>query len=141
MAKVGFRSQAKLNTVDPKLRDVVTAALQAAPDWLDFGVISGRRTVAEQKELYSRGRTKPGTIVTHKDGVKKKSRHQPKKRGGPGEAIDIAAYKKGTMIWDQTATAAVASYVIGFAAAHGVELSGGVKWGWDYGHLELKKGS
>ena len=36
----------------------------------------GFRTVARQKELYAQGRTKPGEIVTYKDGVVHPSDHQ-----------------------------------------------------------------
>ena len=34
------------------------------------------RTVQEQNELYQKGRTKPGDIVTNSDGITKLSKHQ-----------------------------------------------------------------
>src|SRR3990167_7625545 len=38
--------------------------------------VSKRRTAAEQQELYAKGRTKPGQIVTELDGITKQSHHQ-----------------------------------------------------------------
>jgi len=42
----------------------------------DCSILSGVRTTEEQQELYSQGRTKPGYIVTYKDGINTKSKHQ-----------------------------------------------------------------
>ena len=36
----------------------------------------GVRTVKEQSDLFAKGRTKPGKIVTNCDGVIKRSKHQ-----------------------------------------------------------------
>lgn len=47
-------------------------------------VTSGRRSASEQAALYAQGRTKPGIIVTHLDGVSRRSRHQD------GLAVDCA---------------------------------------------------
>ncbi|MCP4900906.1 MAG: M15 family metallopeptidase [bacterium] len=138
MAGVSARSEKCLRSVDTELGDVVRRALQAAPAWLDFAVVSGLRTTEEQQALFRKGRDVNGTItdrrkiVTWKDGVIKKSRHQS------GKAVDIVAYVDGVIDWSEKPNLAVAAYVIGFAAAHGVKLVGGVKWKWDYGHVELE---
>lgn len=39
-------------------------------------MIEGFRTQAYQQELYAQGRTKPGKIVTYRDGVTNRSNHQ-----------------------------------------------------------------
>jgi len=49
-----------------------------------------RRTQADQDELYARGRSKPGHIVTWT----RKSRHID------GEAFDICILKNGKLCWD-----------------------------------------
>jgi len=143
MAKVGKRSQAKLNSVSKRLGDVVGDALWAAPGYLDFAVISGTRTAEEQALLYAIGRKETGArnvpTITNCDGYKKKSRHQPPIGQEKGQAVDIASFKGNTISWDDTDTAAVAAYVIGFAKAQGIDLTGGVAWGWDFGHIELKE--
>jgi len=139
MAGVSKRSKKNLESVDPEIGDVVLAALKDAPIWLDFAVISGTRTAEEQAALFRKGRNEPGEIVTYKDGYQRRSRHQPEPPKTKGEAIDIAAYKSGSITWDETETAAVAAYIIGYAKARGVDLTGGVEWGWDYGHIELEK--
>lgn len=52
-------------------------------------IVQGLRTIAQQQALYAEGRTAPGAIVTHADGVKVRSNHQ----AGPdgyGRAVDCA---------------------------------------------------
>lgn len=138
MAVVSSRSRRHIDSVDPRLGAVVLAALEAAPPWLDFAVISGRRTTKEQQTLFARGRDAAGNIVdqsevvTYADGVTTKSNHQS------GRAIDIVAYEAGDVTWDEVEIATRAAYIVGFAAAHGVTLTGGIKWGWDEGHLQLE---
>lgn len=64
---------------------MVTRAIQLTTQ--DFSVTCGVRTLAEQKELYAQGRTKPGQIVTWT----LKSRHLPA-ADGLGRAVDLAPY-------------------------------------------------
>ena len=136
MATVGTRSDMNLRSVEPEIGNIVRAALEAAPPWLDFAVISGRRRVEDQQLLWFKGRNRGGVIVklelvvTYKDGIEKLSRHQS------GRAVDIAAYEKGKITFDQREISARAGYIIGFAAARGIKLTGGVKWDWDVGHIE-----
>jgi hypothetical protein len=125
-------------SVDPLLADAVRRALESAPKWLDFVVISGRRTAEQQHALWQKGRDADGGIVnlsevvTYKDGIDQMSRHQF------GNAVDIVAYEKGGITWGSRENFIRAAYVAGFAAARGVRLTGGFKWGWDPGHLELE---
>lgn len=138
MARIGIRSNTCLDSVDCVLGGVVREALRDAPDWLDFGVISGRRSSAEQQALFAKGRdengevTDPDKVVTYRNGISTPSRHQS------GEAVDIMAFlPSGRGTFDERQTEKRSAYIIGFAAARGVALVGGVKWGWDAGHLEL----
>ena len=137
MARMGTRSRLCLESVDPTFGSTVRDALLAAPDWLDFGAISGKRSLQQQMELFAKGRDEdgviiaPSAVVTYRDGLTTPSRHQS------GMALDIMAYKGGRGTFDEGATVRRALYIIGFAAARGVELTGGVKWGWDFGHLEV----
>lgn len=143
MAKIGERSQRNLDSVHPVLGDVVAAALQQAPAWLDFAVICGKRSSVEQQALWYKGRDYAGAVlkreevVTYRDGINKKSNHQVQ-ADGHAYAIDIVAYERGLMTWDERENAARAGYIIGFAAAQGIKLTGGVKWDWDLGHIEIE---
>lgn len=83
--KLGSASRKKLEGLHPNLVAVVTRAIQLTTQ--DFSVTCGVRTLAEQKELYAQGRTKPGQIVTWT----LKSRHLPA-ADGLGRAVDLAPY-------------------------------------------------
>jgi hypothetical protein len=137
MAAVSDRSRRNIESVKPALGNVIMKALIAAPAWLDFAVISGTRSAEEQHALFQKGRDSDGNIidrdqvVTFKDGYQRRSRHQD------GVAVDIVAYKDGGITWDKREIEIRASYILGFAAAHGLRLDGGVRWGWDAGHLEV----
>ena len=131
MALVSKRSDHCLSSVKPQLDNIVRAALEAAPAWMDFAVITGRRTTEEQQALFAKGRSEPGEIVTQCDGIHTRSRHQD------GEAIDIMAWKDGRGTFNTLDVAIRAAYIIGFARGCGIHLTGGVKWGWDQGHIEV----
>ena len=87
--KLGIKSLSKLNGVHPDLVKVVKRAIELSSQ--DFSVLYGVRTAEEQNSIYQQGRTKPGKIVTYKDGYSKKSNHQV--RGdGLGYAVDLIPY-------------------------------------------------
>lgn len=52
-------------------------------------IVQGLRTTEEQAKLYAEGRSLPGAIVTHADGVKVRSNHQAG-ADGFGHAVDCA---------------------------------------------------
>ena len=79
------RDVERLKGVHPTLAKKVLTLLQQFPMFVVMGV----RTVAEQQALFAQGRTKPGRIVTMKDGVVHKSNHQPH-ADGLGYAVDCA---------------------------------------------------
>lgn len=59
------RSEKVIATLLPEVQTVARALVQkAALNGIRIKIISGLRTYAEQDELYAKGRTKPGSIVT-----------------------------------------------------------------------------
>ena len=82
MPKFSETSKDRLYEVHP---DLITLFEAVVIDW-DCTVISGFRTTEEQQELYAKGRTTDGSIVTHKDGIVKKSKHQL------GLAVDVVPW-------------------------------------------------
>jgi len=67
----------RLNGVAPAFAATVIRLLRAmnALEHPMF-ITDGGRTMATQQALFAQGRTKPGPIVTHADGIIKKSNHQ-----------------------------------------------------------------
>ena len=89
----------------------------------DITIVSGLRTTDEQQDLYERGRTKPGSIVTYKDGVRNKSRHQL------GRAVDIVPYP--SLYNDRLKMRELGNFVLGIAVMmkqYG-EIDHDVEWG------------
>lgn len=85
------RDARRLDGVDPDLRWRIERLLAimrilGRPMFVTAGV----RTDEEQAALYARGRTAAGTIVTHADGVTKRSKHQRDPSTGYGRAVDLA---------------------------------------------------
>lgn len=105
----------------------------------------GVRTVKEQSDLFAKGRTKPGKIVTNCDGVIKRSKHQIAKNESFGRAIDFVPDsnnddKLTTLeINDIEAYTHVAKKFLEVAKLHKVVLSCGAFWSKfpDYGHVEI----
>lgn len=92
MANFSNRSLGNLKGVHPRLVTLLTEAIKNTP--IDFTIVEGVRTTQRQQELYAQGRTKPGTIVTNVDGIKRKSNHQPK-ADGYGYAVDLYPFLSG----------------------------------------------
>ena len=80
------RDLQRLVGVHPKL----SASILQILDQLPMFVVCGVRTTAEQHALYGQGRTQPGHIVTHDDGVIHRSNHQIHLSDGLGHAVDCA---------------------------------------------------
>lgn len=87
MPKFGTRSKANLEGIHPLLVEIAHKVVRI----FDIAIVQGVRTTQEQQDLYAKGRTEPGDIVTHLDGLKKKSNHQMKS-DGLGYAIDADPY-------------------------------------------------
>ena len=85
-------------------------------------VTDGLRTAARQVALYAQGRTLPGRIVTHCDGLHTKSNHQPH-ADGFGYAVDCAFVVDGQPSWDEM----LPWHLYGAAAK-----AEGLRWGGDW---------
>lgn len=84
------RDRTRLIGVHPALVEAITDVLNEMEQWgHPMFIVEGVRTVERQAELYAQGRTTSGPIVTHADGVVKRSKHQPK-ADGLGHAVDCA---------------------------------------------------
>ncbi len=85
----------KLDGVKPELAAKVQAIIAAMGE-LGFVMIvtDGLRTTTEQQALYAQGRTEPGAIVTHANGVQTRSNHQS------GLAVDCCFVVDGKASWD-----------------------------------------
>lgn len=123
------RSLENLEGVHQDLVAVVKRAITITP--VDFVVIAGLRTPAEQAELYAQGRTKPGPIVTWT----LNSRHIG------GFAVDLAAYVGGAISWEERHYAPIGAAMKRAA----IDLTVPIEWGGDWRrkdlpHFELDRG-
>ncbi len=123
MYKYSQTSRERLKTCNDDLQKVFNLAIQRSK--VDFGIACGYRPIEVQKELYAQGRTKPGAIVTHIDGVTKLSKHNKK----PSDAVDIYAWVNGKASWDEKHLC----FVSGVIMACADELDIPIRWGgnWD----------
>ncbi len=111
------RSKARLSGVDPRLSLVVCQALDMSD--VDFAVIEGLRTPARQKELYAKGRTAPGPVVTWT----LKSKHID------GLAVDLVPVVDGKLCWDKPELFKLIGVAM-FAAAK--QAGHPIRWGYDW---------
>jgi len=104
--KLSERSLGKLEGVNPDLVNVVKRAIELTE--VDFGVICGLRTVAEQEELVAKGASQT-----------MKSKHLE------GRAVDLMAYIGGRGSWELNVYDEVADAMKQAA----IEMNVGVRWG------------
>ncbi len=137
MASFGKESLKKLTTCHPDIQKVMHEAIKH----MDFTVLYGTRSVAEQQKLYKVGRklvngkwTVVGKTVTNLDGVNKKSNHNYL----PSKAVDVAPYP---IDWNDIDRFIELSKVIKKAAETvGLDIVWGGDWKSfvDYPHWEIK---
>lgn len=136
--KLSKRSWNRLKGVHPKLLCLVEQSIVDSP--YDFGIpqYGGLRTVEDQQELYAKGRTKEGKIVTYTDGVRRKSNHQAKDNGY-GYAFDIYVLIDGKATWEHKYYKEVADHILGIAETLGYDVEWGGNWTKfkDYPHFQL----
>jgi peptidoglycan L-alanyl-D-glutamate endopeptidase CwlK len=129
------RSRRVLSTVRPELQKVIQRAVEISP--VPFAVVSGNRTAAEQRWLYSQGRTRPGPKITWT----LRSNHMG------GRAIDFSlvdANGRPTNTDPKTWKNAPKTYGVVATAikAAGKEVGVPVYWGYDmwkkdFGHIQM----
>lgn len=142
MATFSKRSLDNLIGVHPDLIRLMKEAVKDTP--VDFTIVQGVRTAAEQKALYAKGRTAPGPKVTNLDGYRKKSNHQPKD-DGYGYAVDLYPFVNGSvqvnypnvLNWQKQ----IANHIKVVANQLGITIVWGGDWKapFDPPHFELKR--
>ena len=113
--------------VEAILADLKLYAAKNMPGY-SWKVIEGYRTAAYQNELYQKGRTKPGSIVTFKDGYTAESNHQS------SLAVDIAPVHGFHVEWNVESRHW--EYLGHLARAQGLEWGGDWKKLRDMPHVE-----
>lgn len=104
--KFSTRSQEKLIGVDSELKEIVSLAITYTK--IDFGVIEGVRTVAQQKALVESGASQT-----------MKSKHLE------GRAVDLMAYVNGRGCWELNVYDDIADAMKRAA----IEIDVAVRWG------------
>jgi len=127
MPKFSNESLDLLEKVDPKLQEVFHEVIKH----MDCKILSGRRTLEEQKQLLANGKTQ--TL---------KSKHLE------GRAVDVAPYpvlwpdEKGILVaeaehrWKRFHV--FAGFVLGIAKAKGIDLVWGGDWDGDWVYNDQK---
>lgn len=104
--KLSNKSIAKMEGIDPRLIEVVKAAIQTTH--VDFGVIEGLRSVERQRELVAKGASQ--TMASkHIEGL----------------AVDLAAYIGDRLSWEITLYDDIADAVVMAA----IDLDVPIRWG------------
>lgn len=121
-------SEKRLQRTHPALAAAVRAVVaDLSARGIVVEVVQGLRTFAEQDELYARGRTKPGPIVTQARGGE--SNHNF------GLAVDLCPFTDDKPDW--SAPMSVWAAIGAAAEAHGLEWGGQWKKFLDKPHVQL----
>ena len=114
MFKLSNRSLEKLEGVNPVLVDTVKRAIQLSK--VDFGVIYGVRSLAEQEKLYKAGRSQT---------MKSKHLIQDDKTS---HAVDLMAYDGSNPRWDIVMYDDIADAMKAAAKETGAKICWGAAW-------------
>lgn len=114
------RSRSRLVGVHPDLVHVVELAIRLTT--VDFVVVQGNRTQAEQDALYAQGRTKPGKIVTWT----RNSNHIG------GRAVDVSPWVDGAVEWDDNGKLGLWPRIAEAFKEAAKELGVEIAWGGDW---------
>lgn len=137
MPRFGTASMFQLVTCSSELQDICRDAIKV----IDFSVLSGKRGVKEQKELFDQGKSQ-------RDGTYSVSKHQL----NPSRAVDLMPYPgtiNGVSVWDEPRRFHVlAGIMLACADVLDISLVWGGDWDGDYtfsdqkffdlGHFELR---
>jgi len=100
----------------------------------DLFITCTYRTPKEQFDLYARGRTTPGAVVTMIDGLKIKSRHNYYPSQAVDVCVDLAPDNRLKIpVWDPKYYTALGP----LCAKYGLEWGGNFKSFKDYPHIQL----
>ena len=114
MFKLSSRSLEKLEGVNPLLVDTVKEAIKLSS--VDFGVIYGVRSLAEQEKLYKAGRSQT---------MKSKHLIQDDKTS---HAVDLMAYDGSDPSWDIVMYDDIADAMKAAAKETGAKIGWGAAW-------------
>ena len=114
MFKLSSRSLEKLEGVNPLLVDTVKEAIKLSS--VDFGVIYGVRSLAEQEKLYKAGRSQT---------MKSKHLIQDDKTS---HAVDLMAYDGSNPSWDIVMYDDIADAMKAAAKETGAKICWGAAW-------------
>ena len=114
MFKLSSRSLEKLEGVNPILVDTVKEAIKLSS--VDFGVIYGVRSLAEQEQLYKAGRSQT-----------MKSKHLIQV-GNTSHAVDLMAYDGSNPSWDIVMYDDIADAMKAAALKTGAKICWGAAW-------------
>ena len=114
MFKLSSRSLEKLEGVNPLLVDTVKEAIKLSS--VDFGVIYGVRSLAEQEKLYKSGRSQT---------MKSKHLIQDDKTS---HAVDLMAYDGNNPSWDLVMYDDIADAMKAAAKEKGAKIRWGAAW-------------
>ena len=117
MFKLSSRSLEKLEGVNPLLVDTVKEAIKLSS--VDFGVIYGVRSLAEQEKLYKAGRSQT---------MKSKHLIQDDKTS---HAVDLMAYDGSNPSWDLVMYDDIADAMKAAAKETGAKIRWGAAWNID----------
>lgn len=128
MYRFGDRSKKQLNTCCPEIREILNEAIKH----VDFTILQGHRSLAEQKALYEQRKSK---VL--------KGKHNSL----PSMAVDIAPYP---IDWkDEARFAHLVGLIKGIAAMKGIKIRCGCDWDMDgdirdhdfmdYPHIEISE--
>ena len=112
--KLSGRSLNKLEGVHPRMVDTVKRAIEVSS--VDFGVIYGVRSLAEQKRLYEAKRSQT-----------MKSKHLVQE-DGYSHAVDLMAYDGSTPSWDIVMYDDIADAMKAAAKETGARIRWGAAW-------------
>src|ERR1051326_6385802 len=109
-------SQARLQKVHPELAKRVTDLIETLQgEAMQVEVAQGLRTFEEQNELFAKGRTKPGKIVTRAKGGQSNHNY--------GLAVDLCPFVNGQPQWNDEG---------GFKRIGDEAKTRGLEWGGDW---------
>ena len=114
MFKLSSRSLEKLEGVNPVLVATVKRAIELSK--VDFGVIYGVRSLAEQEKLYNAGRSQT-----------MKSRHLIQE-DGTSHAVDLMVYDGSNPSWDIVMYDDIADSMKAAAKETGAKICWGAAW-------------
>lgn len=116
--KFGNKSLAHLAEVHPDLQKVFLRAIELTP--LDFAIVDGKRTLAEQQKNVANGASKTMN-----------SRHLT------GHAVDVAPYVDGKISWHWPHYRVIRVPILQASRELGIPLRSGADWDQDQNWEEL----